>query len=60
MEAIAGQSMFGMHKGTQGIQLRLRLTACNKKTQKTLPFDVSNLDLKIVDMDLLHRLCGSY
>ena len=29
-EAIAGQSMFGMHKGTQGIHLRLRLTACDK------------------------------
>ena len=26
-EAIAGQSMFGMHKGTQG--LRLHLTACD-------------------------------
>ena len=34
-EAIAGQSMFGMHKGTQGIHLRLRLTACDKK--KTSP-----------------------
>ena len=30
-EAIAGQSMFGMHKGTQGIHKRLRLTACDKK-----------------------------
>ena len=30
-EAIAEQSMFGMHKGTQGIHLRLRLTACDKK-----------------------------
>ena len=30
-EAIAGQSMFGMHKGTQGIHMRLRLTACDKK-----------------------------
>ena len=28
-EAIAGQWMFGMHKGTQGIHLRLRLTACD-------------------------------
>ena len=26
-EAITGRSMFGMHKGTQGIHLRLRLTA---------------------------------
>ena len=25
-EAIAGQSIFGMHKGMQGIHLRLRLT----------------------------------
>ena len=33
-EAIAGQSMFGMHKGMQGIQLRLRLTACDKKIIK--------------------------
>ena len=31
MEAIAGQSMFEMHKGTQGMCLRLRLTACKKK-----------------------------
>ena len=30
-EAIAGQSMFGMHKGTQGIHMRLRITAFNKK-----------------------------
>ena len=30
-EAITGRSMFGMHKGTQGIHLRLRLTACDKK-----------------------------
>ena len=30
-EVIAGQSMFGMQKGTQGIYLRLRLTACDKK-----------------------------
>ena len=33
-EAIAGQSMFGMHKGTQGIHLRLRLTTCDKKKKK--------------------------
>ena len=33
-EAIAGQSMFGMHKGTQGIHMRLRLTACDKKNNK--------------------------
>ena len=33
-EAIAGQSMFGMHKGTQGIHLWLRLTACDKKINK--------------------------
>ena len=32
-EAIAGQSMFGMHKGTQDIHLRLRLTACKKKNE---------------------------
>ena len=32
-EAIAGPSMFGMHKGTQGIHLRLRLTACGKKNE---------------------------
>ena len=32
-EAIAGQSMFGMHKGTQGIHLRLRLTACYLKNE---------------------------
>ena len=36
-EAIAGQSMFGMHKGTQGIHLRLRLTACDKKKKKSSP-----------------------
>ena len=30
-EAITGRSMSGMHKGTQGIHLRLRLTACDKK-----------------------------
>ena len=36
-EAIAGQSMFGMHKGTQGIHMRLRLTACDKK-KETFPF----------------------
>ena len=30
-EAITERSMFGMHKGTQGIHLRLRLTACDKK-----------------------------
>ena len=33
-EAIAGQSMFGMHKGTQGIHMRLRLTASDKKKKK--------------------------
>ena len=27
--SIAGQSMFGMHKGTQGIHMQLRLTTCN-------------------------------
>ena len=41
-EAITGRSMFGMHKGTQGIHLRLRLTACdkkkNKKINETSPF----------------------
>ena len=35
-EAIAGQSMFGMHKGTQGIHLRLRLTACDNKILKKI------------------------
>ena len=33
-EAITGRSMFGMHKGTQGIHLRLRLTACDLKKKK--------------------------
>ena len=32
-EVIVGPSMFGMHKGTQGIHLRLRLTACDKKEE---------------------------
>ena len=60
-EAIAGQSMFGMHKGTQGIHMRLRLTACNKKKEKrNFPFDVGNLDHETIGMDLLHCLCGSY
>ena len=36
-EAIAGQSMFGMHKGTQGIHLRLRITACDLKKNETSP-----------------------
>ena len=36
-EAIAGQSMFGIHKGTQGIHLWLRLTACDKKKNETSP-----------------------
>ena len=32
--------MFGMHKGTQCMHLRLRLTACEKKNKKneTSPF----------------------
>ena len=63
-EVIAGQSMFGMHKGKQGIHLRLRLTACDffKKNLKKLnfPFDVGNLDHETIGMDLLHCLCGSY
>ena len=63
-EVIAGQSMFGMHKGTQGIHLRLRLTACdkkkNKKKKRNFPFDVGNLDHETIGMDLLHCLCGSY
>ena len=29
--------MFGMHKGMQGIQLQLRLTACYKKNNETSP-----------------------
>ena len=58
-EAIAGQSMFGMHKGTQGIHLRLRLTAFGKK-KRNFPFDVGNLDHETVGMDLLHCLCGRY
>ena len=33
-EAITGRSMFGIHKGTQSIHLRLRLTACDKKKLK--------------------------
>ena len=57
MEAIAEQSMFGMHKGMQETHLWLCLTACG---EKNLPFDVSNLDLKTVNVDLLHCLCGSY
>ena len=36
-EAITGRSMFGMHKGTQGTRLRLRLTACDKKKNETSP-----------------------
>ena len=36
-EAITGRSMFGMHKGTQGIHLRLRLTACDIKKNETSP-----------------------
>ena len=43
-------------KEPQGMHLQLFLTAC----EKTLPFDVSNLDLKTAGMDLLHFLCGSY
>ena len=31
MEAIAGKSMFGIHKETQGIHLRLCLNTCRKK-----------------------------
>ena len=42
-EAIAGQSMFGMHKGTQGIHLRLRLTACDKKIKKIKKYETSPL-----------------
>ena len=60
MEAIAGQSMFGMHKRMQGIHLRLHLTAFRKKNKKNLPFDVGNLNLEKINMDLLHCLCGSY
>ena len=63
MEVIAGQSMFGVHKGMQRIHLRLRLTTCKKKqtttTKRNLPFDVGNLELETVNMDLLHCLCGS-
>ena len=55
MEAIAGQSMFRIHKGMQGIHLRLCLTACekNKTKQPNLPFDVGNLDIETVNVDLL-------
>ena len=63
MEAIAGQSMFRIHKGMQGIHLRLCLTPCkknNKTKQPNLPFDVGNLDLETVNVDLLHCLCASY
>ena len=49
IERIAGQSMFGMHKGTQGIHLQLHLTACKN-------FDVGNLKI----ITLFHCLCGSY
>ena len=42
-EAIAGQSMFGMHKGTQGIHMRLRLTACDKKKNKKIKNETSPL-----------------
>ena len=59
-EAIAGQSMFGMHKGMQGIHLRLRLTACDKKKKLNFPFDVGNLDHETIGMDLFHCLCSSY
>ena len=37
MKAIAGQSMFGMHKRMQGIHLRLHLTACKKQNNETSP-----------------------
>ena len=47
--------------GTQGMHLRLRLTACDKKKkEKKLPFDVSNLDHETIGMDLLHCFCDSY
>ena len=63
MEAIAGHLMFRIHKGMQGIHLRLCLTACEKKQktkQPNLPFDVDNLDLETVNVNLLHCLCASY
>ena len=40
--------MFGMHKGTQCMHLRLRLTACKKKKKRNIPFHVGNLDYKTV------------
>ena len=58
---MAGLSMLKMHKGMQSIHLWLRLIACDKKKlKKDLPFDVGNLDLETVGMDLLHCLRGSY
>ena len=39
--------MFGMHKGTQGIHLRLRLTACGKKQQQKKNNQTSPLMLAI-------------
>ena len=42
-EAITGGSMFGMHKGTQGIHLRLRLTACDKNNNKNKKNETSPL-----------------
>ena len=45
MEVIAGQSMFKMHKGTQGICLRLCLTVCEKQ-KETFPLMSATLILK--------------
>ena len=58
MEALAGQSMFGMYKGTQRTTPGVASNHMRKK--RNLPFDVGNLDLKTVNVDLLHCLCGSY
>ena len=58
MEAIAEQSMFGMHK--VNARNTLMVVSNRMREKKHLPFDVSNLDLKTVNVDLLHCLCGSY
>ena len=55
MEAIA---CVECTKERKELHLRLRLTACKEK--RKILFDVGNLDLETVGMDLLHCLCGSY
>ena len=58
MEAIAGQSMFGMHKGMQGTTPAVASNRMQKK-KETSPL-MSAVDLETVNVDLLHCLCGSY